>query len=138
MNNIYKIWDKIPLNLLIISLVLPTNLSNFIQWLKLHSVVLRQTVYGINCFWSQHKCQNPKLGNLGNFQFPQLKKIHSNSEVLKNFGVFRVSNFSIRAKIENSETSEISNFLQQNNYKPWEKFRVFRVFDLSISAKIEN
>ena len=40
--------------------------------------------------------------------------------------------------MENSETWEIPNFLQQNNYKSWKNFRVSRVFDFCLRVKNEN
>ena len=78
-----------------------------------------------------------KISELSSF----LKQTKIISQVYKswdNFRVFRVFDFCMKAKIRNSETSEISNFFLQNNYKPWKNFRVFRVFDFCIRVKIEN
>ena len=72
------------------------------------------------------------------YNFLKTKQIHLTLQVFKKFRVFRVFDFSIRGKVENWETSEISNFLQQSNYKPWKNFQVFRVFDFSIRAKIKT
>ena len=59
-------------------------------------------------FRFQYKDQNRKLQNLGNLQIPPTKQIHLTLQVRDNFRVFRVFDFIIRAKIENSETSKIA------------------------------
>ena len=58
-------------------------------------------------FQLQYKDQNRKLGNLGNLQLFPTKQIHLTLQVRENVKVFRVFDFSIRVKIENSENSEI-------------------------------
>ena len=76
--------------------------------------------------------------DLRNLQLPQIKQIH----LTQKFRVFGVFDVIIRVKIENSETSKISNFLRKNTflgiYKCCKYSRVLWVFDFSIMAKIEN
>ena len=59
-------------------------------------------------FRFQYKCQNRKLGNLGNFQLPKINEIQSNLEVLEKFPSF--SSFRFRYKNQNRKLGNLGNF----------------------------
>ena len=86
-------------------------------------------------FLFQYKDQNRKHGNLRNFLLPQVKKSFEIHKSWKYFRVFRVFDFSVRAKVENSETSEIptsSNKTFSLNFTSLEKISEFSEFSISV------
>ena len=87
------------------------NLRNF-QLPQTKQLQVLKKFLSFPSFWFQYKGQNRKLVNLGNFLLPQIKKSFEIYKSWKYFWVFLVLNFSIRAKIEKLETSEISNILK--------------------------
>ena len=87
-----------------------SKIPNFSQIKEIHSnfKFLKKFV-GFARFWFQYTGQNRKHENLGNFQLFQIKEIPWNLKVLRILPNFPTFLFQYNTKIENSESSEISN-----------------------------